>query len=232
MRRRIGVFAGVVAAVCVVGAPAWAASGGDSNAGDVWLDNVGQPAGPGHEMDPHLACADIVLYGAKLADSSGKFTIDGWPPSGSKSVDFQGNWQVQSGTQQIALIPISQLMAGAQASHDSPANQGFHFKLDFSQDPQKHKTFWVNCPASSSGGTPGGGTPGGGTPGTPGTSSAPSSGSPVSTIPSGGSGKPVATVKAVHKKRKKKLTKPKRHARVKRRRVKARTISRLPAFTG
>ncbi len=172
MRRRIGVFAAVVVSACVVGAPAWAASGGDSNAGDVWLDNVGQPAGPGHEMDPHLSCADIVLYGAKLADSSGAFSIDGWPPSGSKSIDYQGTWRVQSGTQQIALIPISQLIAGAQKSGDTPAHQGYHFKLDFSQDPQKHKTFWVNCPPPSSGGTPGGGTPGGGTPGggTPGTS--------------------------------------------------------------
>jgi hypothetical protein len=40
----------------------------------------------------------------------------------------------------------------------------------------------------------------------------------------------VATVKAVDKK--KKLAEPKRHVRVKRRHVKARTISRSPAFTG
>ena len=24
--------------------------------------------------------------------------------------------------------------------------QGYHFKLQLSQEPQKHKTFWVNCP--------------------------------------------------------------------------------------
>lgn len=227
MKRRIGVFAAVVFLTCVVGAPAWAAQGGDSNSGDVWVDNVDQSPGPGHEMDPHLTCNDIVLYGAKLADSSGSFTIDGWPPSGSQTADYQGTWRVQSGKQQIALIPISQLMAGAQASHDSPTKQGYHFKLDFSQDPQKHKTFWVNCPAPSSGGGPGGGTPG-----TPGSSSTPTSGTPASTSPTVGSGRPVATVKAVHKTRKKKLTKPKRHVRVKHRRVKARTISRLPAFTG
>ena len=71
-----------VAAALAVPVMGSAASGGDSNRGDVWLDNVGQPAGPGHEMDPHLACADINLWGANLADASGIFTIDGWPPSG------------------------------------------------------------------------------------------------------------------------------------------------------
>ena len=41
------------------------------NAGDVWVDNVGQPSGPGHEQDPHLMCADINLWGNGLADASG-----------------------------------------------------------------------------------------------------------------------------------------------------------------
>ena len=66
------------------GAAAWGASGGDSNKGDVWLDNVGQPPGPGHEMDPHLACQDINLWGSGMAESTGNYTIAGWPPSGSK----------------------------------------------------------------------------------------------------------------------------------------------------
>src|SRR6202140_3860950 len=61
-----------------------ASAGGNANAGDVWVDNVGQPAGPGHEMDPHLACANINLWGNGLADSRGTFTPAGGPPSGSQ----------------------------------------------------------------------------------------------------------------------------------------------------
>ncbi len=148
---------------------AWAANSGDSNAGDVWLDNVGQPAGPGHEMDPHLACQDINLWGSGLADSSGAFTIDGWPPSGSQEVDYSGTWSYnqssgrKSGDQVIAVISVSALISQAEANGDSAASQGFHFKLDFSQDPQKHKTFWVDCTsAPSGGGGSGGGSTGGG----------------------------------------------------------------------
>lgn len=130
---------------------ALASAGGNSNAGDVWLDNVGQPAGPGHEMDPHLACQDINMWGAGLADSSGAFTINGWPPSGGKEVDYSGSWSYdtgQGGDQVVATISISRLIATAQANGDRAAHNGYHFKLDFSQDPQKHKTFWVDCPSS------------------------------------------------------------------------------------
>jgi hypothetical protein len=128
-----------------------ASTGGDSNSGDVWLDNAGQPAGPGHEMDPHLGCQDINMWGAKLADGSGTFTINGWPPSGRKQVDYSGNWTydtAQGGDQVVAKISIDRLIATAQSNGDSPAHKGYHFKLDFAQDPHKHKTFWVDCPAS------------------------------------------------------------------------------------
>src|SRR5436305_7639089 len=99
------------------GGSALAAAGGDPNSGDVWLDNVGQPAGPGHEMDPHLACQDINMWADKLADSSGSYTIDGWPPSGSQEVDYSGTWsysQSQGGDQVIAVINVQQLIANAQ----------------------------------------------------------------------------------------------------------------------
>jgi hypothetical protein len=120
---------------------------GNPNSGDVWVDNVGQPAGPGHEMDPHLACQNINLWGNGLADSSGSFAIDGWPPSGSQEMDYSGTWKYSgSGNQVIAVINVSQLIANAMANGDAPGSQGYHFKLQFSQDPQKHKTFWVNCP--------------------------------------------------------------------------------------
>jgi hypothetical protein len=147
---------------------------GDSNAGDVWLDNVGQPSGPGHEMDPHLACADINLWGDKLADASGTFTIDSWPPSGSKTRAYgSAPWDYEpSGPDIIAVIPVHTLIANAVASGAAPVNKnGYHFKLEFSQDPQKHKTFWVSCPPPVSSGPHTGGNGGtvNGTGGTGGT---------------------------------------------------------------
>ena len=158
----IGAMVALVAGFSLIAAvPALADPNGDSNAGDVWVDNVGQPPGPGHEMDPHLACADINLWGDKLADASGTYTIDGWEPSGSGAGDqawpgtaaHPGNapWSYNGslgGSQVISVIDVDTLIANAVANGDTPqAQQGYHFKLQFSQDPQKHKTFWVNCPA-------------------------------------------------------------------------------------
>ncbi len=139
-----------MASACLVLIPASAALA--SNNGDVWVDNVGQPAGPGHEQDPHLACQDINLWGSDLADSSGNYTIDGWPPSGSQEQDYgPANWsydQAKGGSQVLDVISVKQLIETAIANGDVPqANQGFHFKLEFSADPQKHKTFWVKCAA-------------------------------------------------------------------------------------
>lgn len=126
----------------------------DPNPGDVWVDNVGQPSGPGHEMDPHLQCADIQLWGDKLGDASGSYTVDGWPPSGSQEQDYASGWSYETargGVQPIGVIRVATLLANARADGDAPINkQGFHFKLQFVQDPQKHKTFWVDCPAAKS----------------------------------------------------------------------------------
>jgi len=147
--------------VCALGIPASAvaSSGGDSNAGDVWLDTVGQPSGPGHEMDPHLPCANINLWGDKLADSGGAYTIDGWPPSGSMKQAYSSTWSYntsQGGSQVIDVINVQTLIANASANGDAPINKnGYHFKLEFSQDPQKHKTFWIDCPPPSSSSQPG-----------------------------------------------------------------------------
>ena len=211
------------------GTAAWAASGGDPNAGDVWVDNVGQPAGPGHEMDPHLACQDINLWGAKLADSSGAYTIDGWPPSGSQEVDYSSTWSYspsQSDPQVISVINVQQLIANAQANGDTPAAQGYHFKLDFSQDPQKHKTFWIDCPAPSSSTSSSSSSSSSGTSSTTSTGTTPTSG----TSPAGA---PRSTRASRHRSHK-------RHRRHKkhrtRRHVAARRISRAPrvssGFTG
>ena len=202
-RRRLLVlpFAVTIALAAALALPVMgsAASGGDSNRGDVWLDNVGQPAGPGHEMDPHLACADINLWGANLADASGVFTIDGWPPSGRQEQVYPASgsaaWHYSGGKQArvIAVIPVRTLIANAAAKGDSPGHQGYHFKLLLSQDPQKHKTFWVNCaaPSTAGGGTGGGGggsTGGGTTGGTSGGNTGSTSGNTVSGSASGGSG--------------------------------------------
>jgi hypothetical protein len=127
-----------------------ASTGGDSNKGDVWVDNVGQPAGPGHEMDPHLSCANINLWGNGLADAGGSYTIDGWPPSGTQQQAYSSTWQYNGATggdQVTDVINVQTLVANAVKNGDAPVNkQGFHFKLQFVQDPQKHKTFWVDCP--------------------------------------------------------------------------------------
>jgi hypothetical protein len=154
-RVRPWVLAPLLIAALVAPSAAWASSGGDSNAGDVWLDNVGQPSGPGHETDPHLSCQNINLWGSGLADLSGTFTIDGWAPSGSQEADYgPSTWTYNqrsgraSGSQVIAVIDVQRLIAQAARNGDRPVNgQGYHFKLQVSLDPQKHKTLWVKCPA-------------------------------------------------------------------------------------
>src|ERR1035437_2078409 len=82
--------------------PVVASLGGDANHGDVWVDNVGQPSGAGHEQDPHLVCVDINLWGSDLDDASGSYTIDGWPPSGDQAQAYSSTWghdQDTGGTQ-------------------------------------------------------------------------------------------------------------------------------------
>src|SRR5579864_681442 len=167
MHWRKRLMVGLGTALCLAAVPIGAfagssvkggnAAGGNNNKGDVWVDNVGQPPGPGHEMDPHLDCADINLWGAGLADPSGTYTIDGWPPSGSMTQAYPktglGAWVYDTaagGDQIIDVINVKILIADAIANGDAPVNkQGFHFKLQLSQDPQKHKTFWVKCPGST-----------------------------------------------------------------------------------
>jgi hypothetical protein len=159
-RRRIGAAIISVGALALGGAVATAASGASAaahdsttNKGDVWLDNVGQPSGPGHEHDPHLACQDINIWGDKLAINHSKYEIDGWSPSGSHERVYQGFWvynRHDGGPQILDVIDVQKLVDSATAKGDAPVNgQGLHFKLQFAQAPQKHKTFWVDCGTST-----------------------------------------------------------------------------------
>lgn len=145
---------------------------GNPNAGDVWVDSVGNPSGPGHEMDPHLPCRNINIFGARLADMGGLYQVDSIPPSqprGEHTVVYRSHWKYntpKTDSEIISVIDVHLLIANARAAGAAPINrQGYHFKLDVTQDPQKHKTFWVDCPASvGTGATHTGGT--GGTGGT------------------------------------------------------------------
>jgi hypothetical protein len=49
------------------------------------------------------------------------------------------------------------LIQQVQANGDHPSAPGCHFKLGFSQDPRKHKTFWVSCDSWLGGGSGDGG---------------------------------------------------------------------------
>ena len=148
-RKLIGVLA-LTAGLMTVGTVTSSAAK-PANTGDVWTDNVGNPPGPGHSQDPHLACANINLWGADLSGSSGSFTIDGWPPSGAQEQVYAAGWTyntVSGGDQVTQVIDVGTLVSNAIAAGDAPVNsQGFHFKLQFSLFPQKHKTFWVKCGA-------------------------------------------------------------------------------------
>ncbi|MFN2463207.1 MAG: hypothetical protein ABR573_04790 [Candidatus Dormibacteria bacterium] len=54
----------------------------------------------------------------------------------------------KGGYQVMDIIDVSALVHNAQMINPDPHDiQGYHFKLQFSQDPQKHKTFWVKCAA-------------------------------------------------------------------------------------
>ncbi|HEX6538932.1 MAG TPA: hypothetical protein VF155_07115 [Candidatus Dormibacteraeota bacterium] len=148
---------GTIGSPLASGGTAAAAPGGHNNKEDVFLDNVGQPCCPGHEQDPHLTCTDINIWGVSMTDPSGTYTIDGWPPSGSHEQDYpasgDGAWtydQTLGGPQVISVINVHTLISNAIANGDTPqGNQSFHFKLQLLQAPQKHKTFWVDCPTTS-----------------------------------------------------------------------------------
>jgi uncharacterized repeat protein (TIGR01451 family) len=143
--RHKGMWLGVLAAAALLAGAGFALA---ANNEDVWVVNVGQPAGTGHTQDPHLACQNINLWGSGLVNGSGTFTIDGYPPSGNHEQVYADSWSYNTatgGSQVIQVIDVGKLIRTAIANGDTPASGGFHFYLQFVQTPQKHKTFWVNC---------------------------------------------------------------------------------------
>ena len=167
--RGVLIATGAAALAVALAVPAAAATGGDSNRGDVWLTQAGRTS-PGHAMEPHLsACSNVWLWGANMGDASGSFSLNGWSPTGHQEVDYSSTWHYPGGkaAHVIAVISSATLIANARAHGYRPqANQGYHFKLMLSQDPQKHKVFWLQPCASSRSQTPsapGTNTPGGST---------------------------------------------------------------------
>jgi hypothetical protein len=205
-----------------------------NNSGDIWLDTVGEPAGPGHSHNPHLPCADINLWGAKMADSGDRYTIDGWNPTGEKERAYSHSWSYdksEGGSQVLDVIDVETLIANAVANGDTPhPQQGYHFKIQFVQDPQKHKVFWVECAPPGPQGEccqpppPGGDTQGGTTETTTtqGTTESPAVAPQQQVL-----GERVAGGKKATKKAKKKR---KVKAKRKKRKTKKRLV--LPIFTG
>jgi len=137
--------AGVFAAALLVPVAIAAIPANASNKGDVWATNS-PDAGAGHAHEPHLSCDTIYLHGSALADG-GTYIIDSIPPSGSGLQVWSGTWSTPSSGDVIATLSGSALVAAA-VNLDSATpnvNQGYHFKLDLSQEGVKHKTFWVRC---------------------------------------------------------------------------------------
>ncbi len=118
-----------------------------NNKGDIWLNNVGSMADPGHV--PHLQFADIAMLAKYPGGSGGTFEIVAWQPTGdNKSVVYSGNWTYdQSGPdiQQIATISINTLYANTVAlGFTAHPKQGFHYKMYCSLGKHdKMKEFWV-----------------------------------------------------------------------------------------
>ena len=137
--------AGVFAAALLVPVAIAALPANASNKGDVWATNS-PDAGAGHAHEPHLSCGTIYLHGSALADG-GTYTIDSIPPSGSGAQVWSGTWSTPSSGDVIATLSGSDLVAAAVTLDNATpnVNQGYHFKLDLSQEGVKHKTFWVRC---------------------------------------------------------------------------------------
>jgi hypothetical protein len=147
---------------------------GDSDTAAQQNAEIGTTESTLPDHNPHLPCANIEVMGKDMADGSSNYSIDYWPPTGDKGgvygknsngssaltmvppmtnsgvVGHNGAWvysAAKGGYQVMDIIDVGVLVANAQAINPDPHDiQGYHFKLQYTQDPQKHKTFWVKCP--------------------------------------------------------------------------------------
>jgi hypothetical protein len=126
---------------------------GSDNAGDVWVGNAGAPPVPGHQMDPHLTCTTIDVWGAQLAAPGGTFTVSGVNPDGSTTVLYTGTWVNDDGTgAPIATVDPNLLVADLPPGTAAQPQEGYHFQVVVDQAEQKSKTFWVDGCATQPGG--------------------------------------------------------------------------------
>ncbi|HEX3604465.1 MAG TPA: hypothetical protein VH134_00975 [Candidatus Dormibacteraeota bacterium] len=136
-------------AVASTTAPSTPSTGGGDR-GDVWVSSGTDPAGRGHENDPHLGCGSVAVWSSGLGARTGNAVVDGWAPSGSGSGDqvdtFAWTSPAGSGAHLLATIPVGTLLTAATAHGDhAQQNQGFHFKVVVASGLEK--TFWVRCAA-------------------------------------------------------------------------------------
>jgi len=135
-------------------APAGTTDYHNGNRGDVWMEEGSGETTPsrGHENDTHFACnTPLNIMGDKMGDSAGYFSIVPQGGNGGPST-YSGTWSygAQGGNQVIARVPAGALLPG-------------HYKLDLTQDPQKHKVFWIDDCATSGTAAGTGATTGNGT---------------------------------------------------------------------
>lgn len=148
----------LIAASSVMSLLPGVALGDNPNAGDVWLQPVGQGADfPGHQHIPHFEnCDDINLWGNGMTEASGEYTIDSIPPTSDGGFDqvyptdsTSEPWTYDTaagGNQVMSVVDTEILVANAiSAGAVAHEQQGYHFKLQYQQNPQKHKVFWVKC---------------------------------------------------------------------------------------
>jgi hypothetical protein len=96
------------------------------------------------------------VYG-KNSDGSSALSLPAMV-NGDADVTNNGTWTYSAppttiskqgktgGYQVMDIIDVSALVHNAQLINPDPHDiQGYHFKLQYTQDPQKHKTFWVKC---------------------------------------------------------------------------------------
>jgi hypothetical protein len=154
MRRKLGltVLIGSLVALVAVGAgTSWAAPG---NSGDVKVDGTTVDSIPNNA--PHQGCQfDIEFYNFDLGSPDATYSFTLWAPTHSPSNDLLASGSVAIGGGPLpgydkldAAVTVD-LSGPLAASGATPANQGFHVRLDVTTpamkgNGSKSKVFWVS----------------------------------------------------------------------------------------